>query len=276
MQSRIATVLRAYAAGDAFGVYYEFRKSERVTSELRSLEDWPYGGVSDDSLLTLLTLATLTEDSPENAAAKFLTNLAAAAPSLRGLGPTTRNALGLAVKDSEVHLIGKSNGAMMRTALCGLAFSPEQAPLRRAFVDALARATHSSDEAILCSQIAAALFSTPHEAISKIIESELSAQHAILEDRLTWRVPPEGISLDPVETLHAFTLVAERNEKVIDAYIDACSLGGDTDTVSALAGALVAFRNTDSGFEQIPWLEDIDWNEISSLEEIAQTLTGAY
>jgi ADP-ribosylglycohydrolase len=276
VQSRIATVLRAYAAGDAFGVYYEFRKIKSVSTELRSLEDWPYGGVSDDSLLTLITLAALKEESPKTAAATFLANLAAAAPTLRGLGPTTRNALGLAVKESEVHLIGKSNGAMMRTALCGLAFSPEQAPLRRAYVDALARATHSSDQAILCSQIAAALFSSSHETIAKIIESELSAQNAQLDDRSTWQVPQEGISLDPVETLYAFTLVAERNERVIDAYVDACSLGGDTDTVSALAGALVAFRNSDSGFEEIPWLKDIDWNEISSLDEIALTLSGGY
>ena len=276
VQSRISTVLRAYAAGDAFGVYYEFRKIESVSTELRSLEEWPYGGVSDDSLLTLLTLSTLKEESPENAAAAFLAKLAAAAPTLRGLGPTTRNALGLDVNESEAHLIGKSNGAMMRTALCGLAFLPEQAPNRRAYVDALARATHSSNEAILCSQIAAALFSSSRETIAEIIESELSAQNAKLDDRSEWQPPLGGISLDPVETLYAFTLVAERNKRVLNAYVDACSLGGDTDTVSALAGALVAFRNSDSGFEEIPWLKDIDWNEISSLEEIALTLSGVH
>jgi ADP-ribosylglycohydrolase len=274
MHSRIARVLRAYAAGDAFGVHYEFREVESVTSELRALDGWPYGGVSDDSLLTLLTLATLTEETPEKAAEKFLSDLKAAAPSLRGLGPTTRNALGMSVKESEIHLIGKSNGAMMRTALCGLAFSAEQASLRREYVGALARATHSSDEAIVCAQIAAALFASPDLEIDEVFAAEISVHGVVLGDRKSWQSPKSGISLDPVETLFAFMMVAERNTKVIDAYMDACSLGGDTDTVSALAGSLVALRNSDSGFDHIPWLSDIDWKEISSLDQIALTLSG--
>jgi len=274
MHSRITTVLRAYAAGDAFGVHYEFRDKVDVTSELRSLDGWPFGGVSDDSLLTLLTLATLTEETPEKAADKFLLDLHAAAPSLRGLGPTTRNALGMSVKESEIHLIGKSNGAMMRTALCGLAFSSDQTSRRRAYVEALARATHSSDEAIICAQIAAALFASPDREIDEVFSSEMSAYNVVLGDRKSWQPPKNGISLDPVETLFAFVLVAERNTKVIDAYMDACSLGGDTDTVSALAGSLVALRNTNSEFEQIPWLSEIDWEEISSLDEIALSISG--
>jgi len=275
MHSRIATVLKAYAAGDAFGVHYEFREVESVSSELRALDGWPYGGVSDDSFLTLLTLATLTEVTPERAAEKFLRDLNAAAPSLRGLGPTTRHALGMSVKESEVHLIGKSNGAMMRTALCGLAFSPEEAPLRRMYVDALARTTHSSVEAILCAQIAAALFSSPEIDVDEVISTEISALSAVLPDRSSWKPPEKGISLDPVETLFAFILVSQRNSKVLDAYMDACSLGGDTDTVSALAGALVFARiGEESGFHDIDWIADIDWNEISSLDAIARQLEG--
>jgi ADP-ribosyl-[dinitrogen reductase] hydrolase len=262
MHSPIATVLRAYAAGDAFGVYYEFREVEVVTPELRQLDGWPYGGVSDDSLLSLMTLATLNEPSANDAASKFLFDLRSAAPQLRGLGPTTRHALGMDVKENESHLIGKSNGAMMRTALCGLAFDKDEDYERNAYVEALARATHSSDDAITCALIAAELFSSPNVNIDAIIAKKYP-------NRDYWSPPPSGISLDPVETLFAFTMVAQRNTRVLDAYMDACSLGGDTDTVSALAGALVALRNPDSGFDEIPWLSDIDWNEISSLDEIA-------
>ena len=262
MHSPIATVLRAYAAGDAFGVYYEFREVDSVSPELRQLEGWPYGGVSDDSLLSLMTLATLDEPTADKAASKFLSELKIAAPHLRGLGPTTRHALGMDVKESEIHLIGKSNGAMMRTALCGLAFNEDQVQERNAYVEALARATHSSDDAIACALLAAELFSSPHAEIDAVIATKYP-------EHKSWNPPSSGISLDPVETLFAFTRVAERNSRVIDAYMDACSLGGDTDTVSALAGALVALRNPDSGFEEIPWLGDIDWNEISSLDEIA-------
>jgi ADP-ribosylglycohydrolase len=276
----ISTAIRAYAAGDAFGVHYEFKEIKGVTSELLTLEGWPFGGVSDDTSLSLLTLATLNQKSTAKSSENFLHTLKEAAPTLRGLGPTTRHALGMSVKETEVHLIGKSNGAMMRTALSGLAFTVEDSDQRREFVDSLARATHSSDEAILAAQIAAALMShaiddTSTINTSEIIESELKNFTLSKEcsekfsGRGKWSPPSTGISLDPIETLFAFTLVADRNQKVLDAYVDACSLGGDTDTVSALAGALVAARNPEtSEFESIPWLDQIGWDEISEIGEI--------
>jgi ADP-ribosylglycohydrolase len=171
----------------------------------------------------------------------------------------------MSVKESEVHLIGKSNGAMMRTALCGLAFEKDREDVRIAYVESLARATHSSDDAIACAQIAAKLFSSPDLDIA----TEVSKKYP---QRNSWYPSSQGVSLDPVETLFAFTWVAERNTQVLDAYIESCTLGGDTDTVSALAGALVAFRNPESGFEDIQWLSDINWSEISSLMEIAAML----
>jgi ADP-ribosylglycohydrolase len=276
----ISTAIRAYAAGDAFGVHYEFKEITEVTPELLGLEDWPFGGVSDDTFLSLITLATLTHSSPSKSAEVFLANLKDAAPTLRGLGPTTRHALGMSVKESEVHLIGKSNGAMMRTALCGLAFLIADATKRREFIGALARATHSSDEAILAAQIAAALFSHAISSestltTSEIIASELSTFNISQETsekfahRSQWIAPGSGISLDPIETLFAFTCVADRNEEVLAAYMDSCSLGGDTDTVGALSGALVAARNPDSSaFESISWLDQIGWDEISHMSEI--------
>jgi ADP-ribosylglycohydrolase len=186
----------------------------------------------------------------------------------------------MSVKESEVHLIGKSNGAMMRTALCGLAFLIADATKRREFIGALARATHSSDEAILAAQIAAALFSHAISSestltTSEIIASELSTFNISQETsekfahRSQWIAPGSGISLDPIETLFAFTCVADRNEEVLAAYMDSCSLGGDTDTVGALSGALVAARNPDSSaFESISWLDQIGWDEISHMSEI--------
>jgi len=269
MLSSFNNVLRAYAAGDAFGVYYEFRDFKNVTRDYRSPENWPYGGVSDDTFLTLMTLSALSEKTPEKAATKFLDDLKAAAPTLRGLGPTTRHALGMHVEESELDFLGKSNGAMMRTALCGLAFSVNDANLRCSFVNALARATHTSDLAIKCSLIAAELFSNPYADIGTTILDEFP-------ERKYWEPSAAGISIDALDTLFAFTLVAERNTKVLDAYVDACSLGGDTDTVCALSGALVAFRNSDSDFENIPWLGEINWSEIPTLKIVAQQIKERY
>lgn len=283
-RNSISTALKAYAAGDAFGVAYEFTEFMEVTDDLLAKDGWPFGGVSDDTLLTLLTLATLTAENSKVAASNFLTNLKLASPDLRGLGPTTRFALGMSVKESEKHLIGKSNGGMMRTALLGLAFPITSASQRREYVEVLARVTHSADEAILGAQIAAALFShaigNSGASTDEIISEELNASTNVSEDvlakfsaRKNWSAPDVGISLDPIETLLAFTSVADKCTSVLEAYKEACRLKGDTDTVSALAGSLVAVRHTEvCGFEEIIWLEQVGWGEISELESIADLI----
>jgi ADP-ribosylglycohydrolase len=132
----------------------------------------------------------------------------------------------------------------------------------------------------LAAQIAAALFSHAIEgsgaSTDEIIEEVLAktvgvspSTQALLQSRESWSAPKEGISLDPIETLLAFTFVADRNVTVLGAYKLACSLRGDTDTVSALAGALVAARNTHAcGFDDISWLDQVSWDEISELESI--------
>jgi ADP-ribosylglycohydrolase len=279
-RNSISTALKAYAAGDAFGVAYEFTEFSEVTDDLLEKDGWPFGGVSDDTLLTLLTLATLTAENSKIAASNFLSNLNLAAPDLRGLGPTTRFALGMSVKESEKHLIGRSNGGMMRTALIGLAFPLACTSERMDFVADLVAATHSDGDAILAAQIAATLFShaiegtgaTTDEIIEEVLTDTVGlspSTRVLLQTRESWKAPKEGISLDPIETLLAFTFVADRNTTVLGAYKDACGLKGDTDTVSALAGSLVAARNLqECGFKDIFWLDQVSWNEISQLESI--------
>ena len=70
LASRVTSIFRAYAAGDAFGVAHEFVEATdtRVENILLEKEGWPYGGVSDDTMLTLLTVLTLNEENPEAAA----------------------------------------------------------------------------------------------------------------------------------------------------------------------------------------------------------------
>lgn len=280
----VSTALKAYAAGDAFGVAYEFKDFTEVSDDLLAQEGWPFGGVSDDSLLSLITLATLSAENSKKAASDFLKALREAAPNLRGLGPTTRNTLGMDVKETEVHLIGKSNGGMMRTALLGLAFPITSANQRREYVEDLARVTHSAVEAILGAQIAAALFShaigESGASTDEIFNEEIEAFSKVPDDvmsklraRKKWRAPKAGISLDPIETLLAFTSVADKCSSALEAYKEACRLKGDTDTVSALAGSLVATRYIETcGFEEISWLEQVRWDEISELESIVDLI----
>ena len=240
----VATPLLAYAAGDAFGVFYEFRENEieNLPQELKSKDGWPFGGVSDDTLLSVLTIKSLNKSSPTEAAEEFLRQLHSAVPRLRGLGPTTRTALGLEVKPDERGVIGETNGAIMRTALCGLYLTEN----RNEWIKALAEVTHKSPKAIECAQIAAGLFAGEE-----------------FPDYSDWNPPISGISLDPLETLQAVVWIVEKANNCAEAFALACSLGGDTDTVAALSGALFAARWPDkSDFYSIPWIKDVAWDEV--------------
>jgi ADP-ribosyl-[dinitrogen reductase] hydrolase len=240
----IAVPLLAYAAGDAFGVFYEFLDFpvKNVPQELKSKDGWPLGGVSDDTLLSVITISTLQKFSPEEAAEEFLSQLRIAVPRLRGLGPTTRTALGLEVKPGERGVIGETNGAIMRTALCGLYLDEN----RDEWIKALVEVTHKSAKAIECAQIAAGLFAGEE-----------------FPDYFDWTPPATGISLDPLETLQAVVWVVTRVNNCAEAFALACSLGGDTDTVAALSGALFAARWPEKAdFYSIPWINDIAWDEV--------------
>jgi ADP-ribosyl-[dinitrogen reductase] hydrolase len=239
-----AIPLLAYAAGDAFGVFYEFLDvpEKNVPQELKGKEGWPFGGVSDDTLLSVLTINTLKKSSPVEAAEEFLTQLRIAVPRLRGLGPTTRTALGLEVKPGERGVIGETNGAIMRTALCGLYLDDN----RDEWIKALVEVTHKSPKAVECAQIAAGLFAGEE-----------------FPDYSDWTPPSNGISLDPLETLQAVVWVVTRVNNCAEAFALACSLGGDTDTVAALSGALFATRFPEKAeFYSIPWLKDVAWAEV--------------
>ena len=241
---KIATPLLAYAAGDAFGVFYEFMEETPAVIPQKFLpkEGWPLGGVSDDTLLSVLTIKSLKNSSPQEAAEDFLAQLRKAVPRLRGLGPTTRTALGLEVKSGERGVIGETNGAIMRTALCGLYLNQN----RDEWIKALVEVTHKSPKAIECAQIAAGLFAGED-----------------LPDYSNWTPPASGISLDPLETLQAVVWVVKKANNCAEAFALACALGGDTDTVAALSGALFAARWPEkAGFYSIPWIENVAWDEV--------------
>ena len=239
-----AVPLLAYAAGDAFGVFYEFLEfpEKNVPQELKGKDGWPLGGVSDDTLLSVITITALQKFSPAEAAEEFLSQLRISVPRLRGLGPTTRTALGLEVKPGERGVIGETNGAIMRTALCGLYLREN----RDEWIKALVEVTHKSPKAIECAQVAAGLFAGED-----------------FPDYRDWTPPVAGISLDPLETLQAVVWVVTRVNNCAEAFSLACSLGGDTDTVAALSGALFAARWPEKAdFYSIPWIKDVAWDEV--------------
>lgn len=281
----------AYAAGDAFGVPFEFaprRKVEEITL-LEKKDGWPLGGVSDDTLLSLLTIQALKENDNSVAAVTFLSLLRSQIPNLRGLGPTTRAALGLPVKESERESIGNTNGAMMRTSLVGLAFNSDRAKARRDCVTALVKVTHTKQPAIDCALALSAAMSLASNMNGKasliqlnsaVIQELKEIDSELLEsfidfNPISWSSPNEGIPLNPVITLKAVLFTVAKASDCASAYSIACSLGGDTDTVAALSGSLYCVWQ-DAFYEliEIPWLQEIDWAELETLSDSVQVINA--
>jgi ADP-ribosyl-[dinitrogen reductase] hydrolase len=248
IEKKITATLIAYIAGDAFGSFYEFSEIvPNIPNELLQKEDWPFGATSDDTSLTILTLLSLKEKSPEGAARCFLDLLRSNVPHLRGLGPTTRAALGLPIKESEVASVGFTNGAMMRTALLGLIFNEQD---RDIWVETFDRSTHRS------------------YAIDAAITLARAFSRGSFDNSSVWKNENKGISNDAMETLQAIGYVIERSDTPLDAMRLSCSLGGDTDTLAALTASLIsAHLGSYEKVFDIPWLEKIDWIGIYGLNE---------
>lgn len=293
-QRRILLALLAFAAGDAFGVAYEYLP-ERVpvdATRIGTRADWPLGGVSDDTHLSLLTIFAAHAGEPVASAAAFLTDLRQAVPRLRGLGPTTRAALGLESEPDEnlvvvgTTIIGNTNGAMMRTSLLGLAYPAGRDAERREMVASLAEATHKASAAVACAQLCSALYSRALDGVNGSFFDDLKEEAASLPDLSDelaawlgdpqhWSPPAAGIALDPVETLAAVVWVAGQARDVLDAFRLACEIGGDTDTVAALAGGLVAARSgRPDEFLSISWVDDVMWSEIPEIVAAAARLSN--
>lgn len=290
----IGRALFAFAAGDAFGVGYEFlgeryevNREEivpRRESPFFPSEPWPLGGVSDDTLLTQLTIKALNSGkSGEALKDEFLRLLKIAVPELRGLGPTTRMALGLPLREGEL-TNGRSNGAMMRCAFVGTAFPPASSSTRREVLFHLASATHPNEAAQYSALMLSAVFSELYENPSvDLVEVLRQEDHQIRQDGFTvedtWihhvldYTPLEtGTSLDPLDTLGAVLHVALSADSLAEHFYIACELGGDTDTVAALAGAIGAMRFESESLIAIPWFSQVNWSEVPHLQEYAGML----
>ena len=240
----------AFAAGDAFGAFYEFAEiTAEIPNQLRGKPGWPAGGISDDTMLTLLTLEALQKPSPTEAAAEFLRLLRVNQERLRGLGPTTRLALGMEVKSGEISSLGDTNGGMMRTVLLSMAL--HESERRTDWLQGLIQATHKGARALKGSI-----------ALAELIHSSPSERTKIL---VVDRDFSKGVSNDSLETYEAVCMILTRARSLEEIFKFACSMGGDTDTTSAISAAIHTFWNplSDEVF-QLDWLKDVDWSELVS------------
>jgi sugar/nucleoside kinase (ribokinase family) len=168
---------------------------------------------------------------------------------------------------------------MMRTALMGMAFLADDDLNRRQWISEIALATHSHERAIATSLIASKLFSQalqdPTIDIQTVAEGEAQAI-GYTDFFSTYFDEKAQVSLDPLHTLKTVIAIAASSTTVEQAYISACERGGDTDTVSALAGALVSLRFPSSHqFFSIPWVNQVRWSEISEAGKAVEIIYRA-
>ncbi len=131
-RDRIEAGLLGYAAGDAVGLPWEGKPAGEIDPDrlqsLQATQEWPAGATSDDTALTLLVAEDIVATG-RAAADSFMERLAAAAPSIHGLGPSTTAAIEHFRRTGELPTTdGNTNGAVMRVLPIGWALPIEPRP----------------------------------------------------------------------------------------------------------------------------------------------------
>lgn len=295
---RIDGALTAYACGDALGVPWESAPNGNAGATPSQIEQlpashgWPRGATSDDTALTLLVARHLADRDGDCDPGAFLADLAGQAPAIRGLGPTTTAAIERFHRgDEAAPSPGRAtNGAAMRALPIGWALPHDQAERRRQVTITMSRATHPDPAALVAACVIATCASWALESASPSLllaaaadEARDAAQAAATEPRLaemltqlsagTWEPPANGISLDPYETVAAVLWCTTRATSLRAGLVSAVQLGGDTDTVAALAGGLMGAKLTAGQVcTELPWHQLVVMPEPESA--IAETATA--
>lgn len=255
---RVAAALRAYVAGDALGVPWEGGPPGDVDPdrlyELPASHGWPRGATSDDTAQMMLVSRLLVDTSGHPTAQEFMRRLSAAAPGIRGIGPTTGRALERFAADGSLPSPpadprdGSTNGAAMRIVPVGWIVPVADADLRRTLAHELARGTHPSPIAIGAAQLVAAMatwgLEDPDTVLAAAVaEAEWLGRPEFDDVRRAadgaWTPPPGGVELDAAQTVAAVTHVIRGATDAAEAMTSAVRLGGDTDTVAAIVGGIL-------------------------------------
>jgi ADP-ribosyl-[dinitrogen reductase] hydrolase len=284
----------AYAAGDALGVPWEGKTPDQVNlkalEELPPAHDWPRGATSDDTDQLMLVARHLVESQGRVDAREFLTLLAKALPRMRGPGPSTTAAVRRFVDTGQVQApAGNTIGAAMRALPIGWAMPPAAAEQRRATTVRLSRTTHGAPAAIASACVVAAMASWaverwPIDAVvaAGLEEAEqMAAWYALYPDTMqpirqgasgAWGPYRAGMALDATATVASVMQVLRESQGLATAMKHAVLLGGDTDTVAAIAGGILGCQSEDVESE-IPWLSRVTLPDADSIEAAA---TGLY
>jgi ADP-ribosyl-[dinitrogen reductase] hydrolase len=267
--------IMAYAAGDALGVPWEGKTPDEIPwealEELPARGDWPRGATSDDTAQLLLVARYLAETKGRVDEREFLTRLAKALPTIRGVGPTTTAAVRRFIETGEAHANeGSSIGAAMRALPFGWATPVAAIEQHRALTVRFSRATHGAPAAIMSACVVAmmAAWAIEQHPLEVVVAAGLrEADHlaelyglgpATLQPLRQaadgdWEPYRPEMPLDAVATLASILYVLREATSLAAAMKCAVALGGDTDTAAAIAGGILGCQLEDIE-SAIPWL----------------------
>jgi len=237
----------------------------------------------------LLVARYLVETKGQVDEREFLTRLAKALPTMRGVGPTTRAAVRRFIQTGELHASeGSSIGAAMRALPFGWITPVTATAQRRELTTRLSRATHGAPVAIMSACVVAemaawAIEQHPSDAVVEagLHEAEYQTRQYALDSatiRLLreaadgdWGSSKGGMRLDAVATMAIVLYVLRQATGLTSAMKQAVALGGDTDTAAAIVGGILGSQAADVN-DEIPWLSSVVLPEPEIVEATAAGL----
>ncbi len=265
--SRAIGALTGLALGDAFGAPFEGGHApEHSVSEPGYFGVNPIipGQFTDDTKQTLAISKSLLKCGSFNEIDALKALIEEYDRDPRFYGPTSGSVFSLIKKGCaprEAARIlytaegrGRTNGSVMRGVPIGIYYPPEEV---RSISLVASKITHYHP--VACE--ASAVFNTTISCMVRGMEFASAVDRAMesCENKEVFNriVSPEKYPLNPsmdaLDTLHASLSIALTTHSFVDAVKEAVMLGGDTDTIAALAGAL---KGAEHGRESLPqeWL----------------------
>ena len=282
--------LYGVAVADALGATLEFMSAAEIARRYGTLRDIVGGGwlalrpgqVTDDTEMTLAVAEGIAEqpDAPVEAVGRRFIEWLDTQP--RDVGRTCAVALNYArrrgwadaARFAHDDLGGRSagNGSLMRSAYPGLWYADRAQALRVAVE--LSRMTHYDPLASeACELYTAAIWDmarggVPARQALKAAFGGTRYQAALAGQA---RLDPTGFVVD---TLNCALDAVARTSSLEDAIVRAVNLGGDADTVGAVAGGLAGAMY---GYDSIPtrWREALDVRIRARLDAAAERAVNA-
>jgi ADP-ribosylglycohydrolase/predicted negative regulator of RcsB-dependent stress response len=282
----------SFAAGDAFGVPWEGAPPKDLVaadlSEIPQREDWPRGSTSDDTAQLILAAEVLCSPGLDLQRG-FIERLSAVFNEMRGVGPTTTEAVRRWRSSGEVGAReGGTNGAAMRALPLGWGSPIDDSAARRRSVLSLSRATHGAPAALIAAGTIAAMGTWSLEGVSiRAVCQGAADEAAALRDLLQadvdvgeialaaggiWQPPAAGVSLEALETVAAVVHVLRRADSLANGIERAIRLGGDTDTVAAIVAGILGTRGIDPA-SALPWFGLVQRPDMELVHRLADGLT---